>query len=118
MNIGKNERNTVNLPDVLRMKGLSFMNREMIILIVAAYVAVMTVAGILIMYSDKQRARKKQWRIKESMLFLVCALGGSLGTCLGMYIFRHKTKHWYFVVGMPLILLLHIVIITLVFCKI
>lgn len=44
------------------------------------------------------------WRIPEKVLFGVSLLGGSAGTWAGMYLFRHKTKHWYFVVGMPLIL--------------
>lgn len=44
------------------------------------------------------------WRIPEKMLFGVSLLGGSAGTWAGMYLFRHKTKHWYFVIGMPLIL--------------
>ena len=42
------------------------------------------------------------------MLFLVSILGGSIGTWAGMYVFRHKTRHWYFVIGMPLILILQI----------
>ncbi len=46
------------------------------------------------------------WRISEQNLFLAAILGGSVGTLVGMYTFRHKTRHWYFVVGMPLILIL------------
>jgi uncharacterized membrane protein YsdA (DUF1294 family) len=49
-----------------------------------------------------------RWRISERMLFLVSILGGSIGTWAGMYVFRHKTRHWYFVIGMPLILILQI----------
>ena len=56
------------------------------------------------MWSDKRRARLHRWRIPEKVLFGVSLLGGSAGTWAGMYLFRHKTKHWYFVVGMPLIL--------------
>lgn len=58
---------------------------------------------------DKDRAIKKQWRIKESTLFLIAAIGGSVGSIIGMQMFRHKTKHKLFVIGMPLILILHIV---------
>lgn len=53
---------------------------------------------------DKRRARRKAWRIKESTLFLVAIIGGSIGSIAGMYTFRHKTRHWYFVWGMPAIL--------------
>lgn len=74
-----------------------------------AYLVILNLTGLFIMWSDKRRARKKQWRIPEKMLFLVSLLGGSIGTWGGMYLFRHKTKHWYFVLGMPLILVLQIV---------
>ena len=65
---------------------------------------VMNVLGVAVMWSDKRRARLHRWRIPEKVLFGVSLLGGSAGTWAGMYLFRHKTKHWYFVVGMPLIL--------------
>ena len=55
---------------------------------------------------DKKRAKKKQWRIPEKTLFLSAILGGSIGALLGMQLFRHKTKHWYFRYGIPFILLL------------
>lgn len=58
---------------------------------------------------DKHRAQKYEWRIPERTLFVVALLGGSLGAVLGMYLWRHKTKHWYFVIGMPLILAVQIV---------
>jgi uncharacterized membrane protein YsdA (DUF1294 family) len=70
----------------------------------AIYLAVMNVLGVAVMWSDKRRARLHRWRILEKVLFGVSLLGGSAGTWAGMYLFRHKTKHWYFVVGMPLIL--------------
>ena len=74
--------------------------------LVAANFIIMNIAGLLVMYMDKHKARKHKWRIPEKTLFIVSLLGGSIGTWSGMYIFRHKTKHWYFVVGMPLILIL------------
>ena len=70
----------------------------------AIYLVVMNVLGVAVMWSDKRRARLHRWRIPEKVLFGVSLLGGSAGTWSGMYLFRHKTKHWYFVVGMPLIL--------------
>ena len=70
----------------------------------AIYLVVMNVLGVAVMWSDKRRARLHRWRIPEKVLFGVSLIGGSAGTWAGMYLFRHKTKHWYFVVGMPLIL--------------
>lgn len=51
------------------------------------------------MWSDKRRAQKRKFRISEKTLFIFAALGGAMGGILGMRTFRHKTKHWYFVVG-------------------
>ena len=70
----------------------------------AIYLVVMNVLGVAVMWSDKRRARLHRWRVPEKVLFGVSLLGGSAGTWAGMYLFRHKTKHWYFVIGMPLIL--------------
>ena len=70
----------------------------------AINMVVMNVLGVAVLWWDKRRARLHRWRIPEKVLFGVSLLGGSAGTWAGMYLFRHKTKHWYFVVGMPLIL--------------
>ena len=74
------------------------------------YVVIMNVVGVVIMKADKERAKRGAYRIPEKILFTVSILGGSIGTLVGMYLFRHKTKHWYFVVGMPLILVVHLVL--------
>ena len=79
--------------------------------IVVGYVLTMTVIGFLSMYIDKRKAIKHQWRIPEKTLFIIAILGGSIGSNLGMTICRHKTKHWYFVIGMPMILILQTVIV-------
>lgn len=73
--------------------------------IIFIYLVFMNVLGFSLMASDKRKARKKLWRIPEKTLFLVSFLGGSIGTLAGMYVFHHKTRHWYFVVGMPAILI-------------
>lgn len=70
------------------------------------YLAVMNTLGFALMGLDKKRAGEHQWRISERTLFLVADLGGSVGSWLGMYIFHHKTKHWYFVIGIPVIFVL------------
>lgn len=74
-------------------------------IVVGGYLLLMNIVGLYVMYSDKRRAIKHRSRIPERTLFIVSLFGGSIGTWAGMYLFRHKTKHWYFVVGMPLILL-------------
>lgn len=78
--------------------------------ILVDYLVMMNAVGIAIMGLDKKKAMKNEWRIPEKTLFLVSIIGGSIGTLVGMYAFRHKTKHWYFVVGMPAILIAHVVI--------
>lgn len=83
---------------------------DIICIILAIYLLVMNIAGFMVMGADKRKARIQAWRIPESTLFLVAILGGSIGSILGMQHFRHKTKHWYFVWGMPLILILQLAI--------
>ncbi len=70
------------------------------------YLAFANLAGFFLMGLDKWKAKHKKWRISEKTLFLAAIVGGSIGTWAGMYVFRHKTRHWYFTVGMPLILVL------------
>lgn len=72
------------------------------------YLIVLNLAGICSMGMDKQRAKKGAWRIPERTLFLIAILGGSPGSILGMYLFRHKTKHKQFVIGLPVILALQL----------
>ncbi|MBQ8514451.1 MAG: DUF1294 domain-containing protein [Ruminococcus sp.] len=73
------------------------------------YVLIMSVIAFAAMGLDKRRARKGQWRIPEKMLFLFVILGGGAGGLAGMYLFRHKTKHWYFAIGFPVIFVLELV---------
>lgn len=75
---------------------------------IAAYVLAINIVGFLSMYLDKRKARKRMWRIPEATLFLIALIGGSIGSIIGMHLFRHKTRHWYFVYGMPVILILQI----------
>ena len=70
----------------------------------AIYLVIANCVGFAAMGIDKSKAKRGAWRIPEKTLFLLSIIGGSVGTWLGMYAFHHKTKHWYFVVGMPLIL--------------
>ena len=78
--------------------------------ILLVYLVCINLVSFGLMAADKRRARARRWRIPERTLFAAALLGGSLGAIVGMYLFRHKTKHWYFVVGMPLILAAEILI--------
>ena len=69
-----------------------------------SYLLIINAAGFLLMLVDKWKAKKNRWRIRESTLLIVAALGGSVGSLAGMYLFRHKTLHLKFTVGIPLIL--------------
>ena len=74
--------------------------------LIAAWLVLVNVWAFALMGFDKRRSRKKgARRVRERTLFLSALLGGGLGAFLGMWMFRHKTKHWYFVVGIPLIAL-------------
>lgn len=72
------------------------------------YLLLINALTFLIMLLDKQRARKKHWRIPEATLLALCAAGGSLGGFMSMQLFRHKTKHLSFAIGIPAMLFVHI----------
>ena len=78
------------------------------------YLIVINAAGFGIMLADKRKAKKKAWRIPEASLMGIAALGGSLGCLLGMYTFRHKTKHLKFTLGVPALLLLQILLLQMI----
>lgn len=69
------------------------------------YLAAVNLVTFTVYGVDKAKARRGAWRVPEKTLFLLPLLGGSVGALLGMRTFRHKTKHWYFVWGVPAILL-------------
>ena len=72
--------------------------------VIGLYLLLINVVGFVLMGIDKRRARRDQWRISEKTLFLPPLLGGTVGTILGMRVFHHKTKHWYFHYGLPALL--------------
>ncbi len=75
--------------------------------------AVMSVVGFLSMYVDKTRAKKHSFRTPEWVLFLIAILFGGVGSTAGMYVFRHKTRHAYFKIFMPLLAIINIVALAL-----
>lgn len=82
-----------------------------VIMLLAIYLLIMNIIGFAIMGIDKYKAKKRAFRIPEATLFVIAIIGGSIGSILGMQIFRHKTRHWYFVYGMPVILILQIALV-------
>lgn len=86
-----------------------------VILLLVAYIIVINFIAFFLMGIDKRRAIKHAFRIPEATLFLFAIMGGSIGAILGMYTFRHKTRHWYFVYGMPAILILQIALIVFLY---
>ena len=82
------------------------------------YLLLINAAAFFLMLVDKVKAKKNRWRISERTLMLSAALGGSLGALLGMYTFRHKTKHIKFTLGVPAILIAQLALALWLFQKI
>lgn len=79
------------------------------------YLLIINAIGFLIMLIDKEKAKKKKWRIPEATLMGIAAIGGSIGSLMGMYTFRHKTKHLKFTLGIPAILVAQLVLAGLAY---
>ena len=89
------------------------MPRELLYLLLG-YLVGINLLGFFLMSLDKRRAKRNRWRISEVSLFLPAILGGSLGALLGMHLFHHKTRHWYFRLGLPAVLVLQAVLAILI----
>ncbi len=85
-----------------------------VISILLIYFISVNMIGLFLMGLDKHKAKKYLWRIPESTLFIIAIIGGSIGCIIGMYAFRHKTRHWYFVYGLPAILILQAAIFLVI----
>lgn len=84
-----------------------------VVLIIISYVVMMNLVSFALMGIDKYKAKKRAWRIPEATLFLFAIFGGSIGSILGMFVFHHKTRHWYFLYGMPFILIVQLICLYL-----
>ena len=84
------------------------MNKWILIYLAAVNLLAFAMYGI-----DKRKAQIHAWRISEKALFIVAFMGGSLGAVIGMHLFHHKTRHWYFRYGLPAILLLQVALAVL-----
>ncbi len=82
-----------------------------VITILLIYALIMNLIGFMSMGIDKQKARKRAFRIPEATLFTIAIIGGSIGSIIGMHLFHHKTRHYYFLYGLPAILVLQIILI-------
>jgi len=80
-------------------------------MILIIYFLAINLIGFLLMWTDKRKARKNQWRLKENKLWTIAVLGGALGMTVAMFLFRHKTKHLSFFIGLPLLTILHGIIV-------
>ena len=79
------------------------------------YLIVVNVIAFFLYGADKHKAKKGAWRISEKMLLLIAVIGGSIGAILGMHIFHHKTRHWYFRYGLPVILIAQVVLVVCIY---
>ena len=73
------------------------------------YLTIINLIGFIVMLTDKSRAIHKEWRISEKTLLMISVFGGSIGIFAGMHVFRHKTKHLKFTIGVPLIFIIQII---------
>ena len=87
----------------------------MVMKIALGYLVLINIIAFMLMGIDKSKAKRHQWRIPEKTLFLSALLFGSIGANLGMWVFRHKTRHIQFIVLMPLILIVQAVIIAFLY---
>lgn len=92
--------NAISISDIFTLKNILI------------YLLIINLIGFFMMWSDKKRAKWGKWRIPEQTLFIVTALGGGIGTIVGMYTFRHKTKKLKFTVGLPALVILEIILVT------
>ena len=84
----------------------------MILLAAPAVLTVTNLISFILMGYDKKRARQGKWRVPERTLFLATACFGGLGGVLGMKVFHHKTKHWYFKVFFPVLLVIQVALLV------
>ena len=80
-------------------------------MLLTLYLTIINLIAFFLMGIDKQRAKKHAFRVPEATLFTIAIIGGSIGSIIGMYTFRHKTRHPAFVYGLPIILLVQLLAI-------
>ena len=81
---------------------------EQILILVAAWLAFISLVAVIVTVADKVKAKRGKWRVPEATLMGISALGGSVAMLVTMIMIRHKTKHMKFMVGIPIIIALQI----------
>lgn len=82
--------------------------KKYILLALVIYLVIINVLGFILMHADKKKSKKRRRRIPESVLLSIAVAGGSIGVMAGMEIFRHKTKHKRFFIGVPVTLIIQV----------
>ncbi|TYP77548.1 DUF1294 domain-containing protein [Paenibacillus methanolicus] len=82
---------------------------------IVIYLVLMNIAAFMLMGNDKALARQGKRRVSERRLMTYAAIGGSVGAYLGMRAYRHKTKHAKFYVGLPVLVIVHVVVLVALF---
>lgn len=85
--------------------------------VVLILLLITNLVSFFLMWHDKRCAQKGKWRVPETALFLACACFGGIGGVLGMNLLRHKTKHWYFKLFFPLMLVVQVLLLVLAAVK-
>ena len=88
-----------------------------LLIYIAAYLAAISLLAVIFTIHDKRAARRHKWRVRESTLLLVAALGGSAAMLMTMLLIRHKTKHAKFMVGLPVIIAIQIAVLIIIATK-
>lgn len=85
------------------------------IYILIGYIIIINIISFFIMLYDKKQAIYNNFRISEKTIFIISLLLGGIGTYVGMYVFRHKTKHLKFTIGIPIVIILNIISVFYIF---
>lgn len=86
-------------------------------IILLIYMIIINLIGFITCGVDKHKAKKREWRIPEKTFFVISALAGSVGTYMGLLFFCHKTRHWYFMIGIPAIFIAEAAAVYFVYTK-
>ena len=87
--------------------------KKIIFLAVIIYLVIINAAGFVFMFIDKKKAKRRRRRIPEAVLMTISAIGGGVGTLAGMEIFRHKTNHASFYIGIPVMIVIQLALVFL-----
>lgn len=77
------------------------------------FLLAINLVALLVMFWDKKKSERKGERVSEKTLFSLALFFGGIGIYLGMWLFRHKTRKWYFLVGVPIAILINVYLLSL-----